>query len=143
MRFWDSSALVALLLEESRSSKVLALLREDPDVAVWCLTEVEMESGIARRLQEGLDPEDARAARVRLRQLLDHWHEVVSLEAVRRRATRLLRAHALSAADALHLGAALVLCAERPDIMDFVCLDDRLAAGASREGFQVLPNGSL
>jgi hypothetical protein len=139
MRFWDSSALLALLLEEQRSSPVLALLHEDPQIAVWCLTEVEMESGIARRLREGLDPEDAHTARSRLGQLLERWHEVVSLEGVRRRATRLLRSHALSAADALQLGAALLLCGERPDMMDFVCLDDRLAAAASREGFQVLP----
>jgi hypothetical protein len=143
MKFWDSSALLALLLEERRSAAVLAILHNDPDAAVWCLTEVEIESGLAGRCREGLDPEDERAAMARLCDLRERWHEVVALEQVRRRAVRLLRVHPLNAADSLQLGAALVLCSEQPDALPFVCLDEKLAAAAAREGFLVLPDGGL
>jgi len=35
MRFWDSSALVPLLLEQPRSDLVRRWLREDVDQVVW------------------------------------------------------------------------------------------------------------
>lgn len=139
MRFWDTSALLPLLLAERRSPVVEALLRSDAQVAVWCLTEVEIASGLSRRVREGLGRGDEAAARARARMLAERWQEVVSLDAPRRRALRLLRAHALSAADAMQLAAALVLCDERPDELEFVCLDDRLAEAARQEGFRVLP----
>ena len=35
MRFWDSSALVPMLLVEPLTSRMVALLREDAGVIVW------------------------------------------------------------------------------------------------------------
>jgi hypothetical protein len=139
MKFWDTSALLSLLLEERHSAVVEALLRDDAGVAVWCLTEVEIESGLSRRVRQGLARKDEAAARSRVRILAERWEEVVSLDGIRRRAVRLLRAHPLSAADAMQLAAALVLCDESPEQLEFVCLDDRLAEAARQEGFRVLP----
>ena len=139
MNFWDSSAVVPLLVEEKRSAAILKLLHADPAVIVWCLSEVEIESAIVRRVREGLPREAEAGARSRLRLLAERWSEIGSLELVRRRAIRLLRTHALGAADSLQLAAALVSCEERPEELGFVCLDERLAEAARREGFQMLP----
>jgi predicted nucleic acid-binding protein len=139
VNFWDSSAVVPLLLEENRSTAILKLLRADPAVIVWCLCEVEIESAIARRVREGLPQEEEAAARSRLRLLAERWSEIGSLELVRRPAIRLLRTHTLGAADSLQLAAALLSCEERPEELGFVCLDERLAEAARREGFQILP----
>jgi hypothetical protein len=54
-------------------------------------------------------------------------------------ALRLLRNHPLRAADALQLAAALIASEETPQTLEFICLDDRLALAARREGFTVIP----
>lgn len=139
MKFWDSSAILPLLLEEDRSAAILKILRADPGVIVWCLSEVEIESAIALRVREGMTKTDEGAARSHLRLLTERWSEVVSVELARRRALRLLRTHPLSAADSLQLAAALLSCDENPEELGFVCLDERLAEAAHREGFHILP----
>lgn len=65
--------------------------------------------------------------------------EVQPSDEVRHRVLRLLRVHALRAADALQLAAALTWCRERPSGAGLVCLDGRLRDAAAREGFNVLP----
>jgi len=140
VRFWDSSAILPLLLEEKGSASAAAVLIDDPFQIVWCLTEVEVVSGIQRRVREGLATEDVVHARSRLEELADHWKEVSAIESVRRRALRLLATHTLRAADSLQLAAALVLSEERPESLSFVCLDERLRDAARREGFPVLPS---
>lgn len=139
MRFWDSSAVLPLLLEEPGSGSVSALFRSDPSQAVWCLTEVETVSALSRRSRKGMTVEETEAARKTLQKLADSWEEVASLDAVRARAIRLLGTHSLRAADALQLAAALVFCDERTESLPFVCLDDRLADAARKERFPVLP----
>lgn len=139
MMFWDSSAIVPLLLNEARTSAVEALVGEDPEQLVWCLTVVEASSSLSRREREGLERDKEETARTRLGFLADRWQEVVSLETVRPRSLRLLRSHPLRASDALQLAAALFVCDERPESLPFVCLDDRLSEAARREGFPVVP----
>jgi predicted nucleic acid-binding protein len=139
MRFWDSSAILSLLLKEKGSVETLKAYRDDPEQAVWCLTEVEVASALSRRTREGIQPEDENFARTQFRFLAGRWSEISSLESVRVRALRLLGTHALRAADALQLAAALVFCDERTDSLPFVCLDDRLAEAARKERFPVLP----
>jgi hypothetical protein len=70
-------------------------------------------------------------------EIRDHLSEY--LPTVRKGARRLQRSHPLSAADSLQLAAALICCEERPEILGFVCLDERLSDAARREGFAVLP----
>ena len=45
--------------------------------------------------------------------------------------------HGLRAGDALQLAAALAFANHQPGSLDFVCLDQRLAEAAAREGFAV------
>ena len=139
MRYWDSSAVIPLLLDEGRSTEVVRLFDADGAQTVWCLTEVEATSAIARKAREGMSAERENAARSQLRFLRERWVEISSLDAVRARALRLLSTHPLCAADALQLAAALVSCEERTESLSFVCLDDRLGDAARKERFPVLP----
>jgi predicted nucleic acid-binding protein len=144
MRFWDSSALVPLLVEEPATSTMIELRRSDPAVAVWWSAEVECASAIARLERDGtLSAAAADKAFARLRVLVASWHEVEPSIEIREVAVRVLRLHALRSADALQLGAAFIAAERRPPTLEFVCLDDRLARAAGQEGFQVTPGMPL
>lgn len=136
MRFWDSSALVPLLIQETTTNRMRQCLSLDAGLVVWWATEVECCAALARveRLQ-GLSPSDLRGAVRSLDQLKRAWHEVQPQTAVRQTARRLLSSHPLRAADALQLAAAIVAAEHRPAELEFVCLDERLAEAARREGF--------
>lgn len=140
MRFWDSSAIVPLLIAESGSDQAQALLREDGAIIVWWSTEVELSSAIRRRQREEQDySHDVEHSLRLIRELRSGWSEVLPTERTRSVATRLLAVHPLRAADALQLAAALAWRCGLPDGDPFVCLDDRLREAARREGFSVLP----
>ena len=140
MRFWDSSALVPLLVEESSSAAIRALLGDDPAVVVWQLAGTEVTSALWRRRRaDEIDEVVRRLAEAGLAVLEGLWTAVEDTPLVDRRARRLLALHPLRAADALHLAAALIACDERTKMLPFVTLDDRLADAARREGFRVLP----
>lgn len=142
MRFWDSSALVPLLVEDARTPAMLARLRQDPAAAVWWLTPVECASALARMVRERrLTPDQARAASALLDSVAREWTEVPPLDRVRDQARRLLGLHPLKTADALQLAAALVLCDFDTRTLPFVTLDAQLAEAAQREGFEVLAEG--
>jgi len=139
MIFWDSSALVSLLVDECDSGRRLQQLRADTDLAVWWATPVECESAIQRRLREGiLAIGQARVARHRLDELSAAWHEVSPITPIRRLARRLLRTHPLRGADALQLAAALALHQEGFTDLAFACADERLSAAAEVEGLVII-----
>lgn len=139
MNYWDSSALLPLIVQESSSAGLRAFLGSNPEVVAWWGTPIECASALARLEREGgLAAGEATEAVRRLHDLHGTWHEVQPLDAVRETATRLLRVHSLQAADSLQLAAALVAADHRPHSWQFVCLDARLGAAAEREGFNVL-----
>ncbi len=138
MRFWDSSAIVPLVVREATSASLVALHRADPAMIVWTLTSPEVVSALCRRHREGrVGPEQLEAAEDRLRRLRADWAESQDVVAIRQRAERLLHVHALRAADALQLAAALVATEGMPQGFPFVTLDSRLGEAATREGFRV------
>ena len=139
MRFWDSSALIPLVVEEERSRACRTLRRANPSIAVWALTRTELTSAVQRLAREGLlRREDVSVALRRVRLLEQRWTEVEAWQAVRDRADRALGSHPLTAADALQLAAALVLSNERPRGRVFVTADERLSEAAAAEGFDVI-----
>lgn len=139
MRFWDASAVIALLVDEPARDSMFGRLDEDPQLLVWWGTPVEISSALARREREGsLAPADLSAAQAVTKELASGWHEVVPSSRVRGAAERLLRLHPLRAADSLQLAAALIAAAHDPPTLEMVCLDDRLTAAARREGFTVI-----
>lgn len=139
MKFWDSSALVPLIIEERHSKACRQLLRTDPTQLVFCFTRTEILSAIWRRHREGLlDAADVQIAEGRLDKLADRWTEVDSVIPVRDAAEQLLRVHPLRAADSLQLGACVAVFGKRRRDREFVVLDDLLAHAARQEGFKVV-----
>jgi predicted nucleic acid-binding protein len=138
--FWDTSALIPLVLPEPRSAALTQAVVADREVTVWWGTPVECLSATYRRHRDSPLPGPAlNGALTRLRALVEDADTVAPTDEVRRRAGRLVASHPLRAADALQLAAALVWCEEQPAGEAFVCLDDRLREAARREGFTVLP----
>ena len=141
MRFWDTSALVPLLLEQETTAEVERFLAQDPDMAAWWGTPVECRSAAARlRREERLTVREEDQVLEILDALHQSWLEILPSEEVRNTAHRLLRVHALTATDALQLAAATVW-AGSSDRAELVTFDERLALAARLEGFRVLPAG--
>jgi uncharacterized protein len=141
MSFWDSSALIPLVVDEPASSTARALLGSGGVPAVWWASAVECVSVLERRRRAGqLKAEQRNQAELLLGQLAGTWAEVQPSQAVRERAIRLLRSSDLRAADALQLAAALVWAEDQPSDRVFVCLDERLREAALVSGFTVLPD---
>ena len=135
MRFWDTSSLVPLLMEEERSHEMVELFREDDSIATWWGTSVECASAIRRK--ERMDELDMRAAQdsiALLDELSQGWVEVEGTAQIRSTALRLLAVHPLIAADALQLAAALDWAGRTDGEAHFISLDQRLSDAASREG---------
>ena len=139
MKYWDSSALVSLLVDEAASDDRRSVLRRDHGIVTWWGSWIECASALNRLRREGnLDSGDLDRSLARLQELAGGWMEVRPLERVRRRAVRLLRVHPLRGADALQLAAALTASDEDPSELDVVSSDTRLADAARQEGFHVL-----
>jgi len=139
MRFWDSSAIVPLLVEEAASQRSLEAYRDDPEVVVWWATEVECVSALTRLERDGvLDESGFAGALDRLDALSRAWHEIQPTSRTRQVAIRLLRVHPLRAGDAFQIAAALTAAESEPASLAIVTLDERLAGAASREGFRVV-----
>jgi len=140
VRFWDSSALVPLVVKQAASRGADEWLRQDADMVIWTLTPVEVASAVRRLTREGsLAEELAIEAERRSDELANASHLVVDVESVKAQAKRLLRLHALRAADALQLAAAIAWAGGYPAGRIVHTLDDRLGEAARREGFQVIP----
>ncbi len=128
------------MVDEKWSPRVRALATEDSDVLVWVLSDVEITSALWRRLRAGdLDERSRAAAQRSVDALLAAFSVVVDVALVARRARRVLALHPLRAADSLQLAAALVACDDRPTLLPFITLDDRLREAAGNEGFNVFP----
>lgn len=139
MRFWDTSAIVPLLMDEDGTQGTTEEFERDPSMVVWWCTSIESVSAIARReRQGGLVARDITIALQRLAALSVAWQELPPTTRVRQTAERLLRVHPLRAADALQLAAAIAAADGDPSSLPFVTLDDRLARAAEREGFPVV-----
>lgn len=138
MKYWDSSALVPLFVDEPSSAARRAIYRRDPDVVTWWGTLVECVSALNRIDREGRIADGIEGPMRELRLAAERWLEVEPVEEVRQRASALLAVHRLRAADALQLAAALLVSAELPTVLELVSNDERLSAAAGNEGMSVL-----
>jgi predicted nucleic acid-binding protein len=140
LRYWDSSALIPLLVEEPRSGALRSLAATDGSIAAWWGSPVECCSAIGRiRREGGLTIGEEDRIRRSLDALSESWTEIEPTADLRGLAARLLLNHPLRAADAMQLAAALVWSGPRVAGHEFVCLDERLRFAARNEGFNVLP----
>jgi predicted nucleic acid-binding protein len=150
VRFWDSSALVQLYVEQRFSAPLRKLYVKEPRIAVWWGTQTECVRAFCRLCREGRFGK-LNAEAERTRDLIlgffgndwRNWVEIEPTEQLRKSANGLVQKHAgLSSADALQLGAALAAADGSPRDVGFVCCDDRLCKAAVAEGFVVPLEGS-
>jgi hypothetical protein len=110
VRFWDTSALVPLLVGQARSGDAERWAAEDPDLALWTLTEVEVSSALHRLVRDGwLDDPSATTAQALADEFVRAGHLVTAVPEVKTRARRLLRLH-----DLRHTAASLLIAAGAP-----------------------------
>lgn len=139
MKYWDTSALVPLIVEQEASAVVKRLLSNDAEIVAWWGTPVECASAAARlRREEILTVAEEERVLELLAVLRDSWIEVLPSSGLRELATRFLRVHPLKAADALQLAAARTWAGPGAGA-ELVTFDERLALAARLEGFRVLP----
>lgn len=137
MKFWDTSALVPLFIDEATTETLRRTVADDPDVLIWTLTQVELTSVLWRRKP---DPPVSRAElAARAVAAAAEWLSVEALLPVMQHALNACEHHRLRSADALQLAAALVACGGESSLLPFVTLDRELASAARAEGFPVLP----
>jgi len=142
MRFWDSSALVPLFVQERHSTSAEALVGDDPEMVVWWASHAECASAVHRlRREQMLSASDTARMLADIGACLEAAAVVLPSDALRTGALRLLATHPLRAADALQLAAALLWAGGAPGACDFVSLDERLREAALLEGLHVLPAG--
>jgi len=141
LRFWDSSAIVPLILSEATSRPLKQLVEPGGLMMVWWGTPVEVVSAVARRVREGvLDPNLITESRTRLAGLAEVWQEIEPSDQLRSLAERAVRLHALRAGDALQLAAASIVSEGQHGSIEVITLDRRLRNAAERESFVVLPD---
>lgn len=139
MRYWDSSAIIPLLVAESTSPHMREIHSADPAIATWWGTPIECVSALARLERDGaLTPAGLSGSITRIRHAVALWTEVGPSDDVREQAIRLLRVHQLRAADAVQLAAAIVAAEFQPGTLEFVTLDRNQGAAADKEGFRVI-----
>lgn len=140
MKFWDSSAVVPLLVHEPATPFLERLYADDSDMTVWWGTTVECVSALSRYER---DPGLAGSRAIgegfrRLEDAASRWHEIAAGAAAKETAISLLRRHPLRAADALQLTAAMIAREQRGSPLEFVCADLDLVAAARKEAFTVI-----
>jgi len=140
MKFWDSSALIQLFVEQDQSVILRKIVKDDTDIVVWWGTILECESAIARLRRECIVTVDQEEQiRSKLKIASSCWIEIMPGEQVRQVASRLLINHPLRTADSLQLAAAITWAGAPVQDDCFVCLDSKLKEAARKEGFSLLP----
>jgi predicted nucleic acid-binding protein len=141
MRFWDSSALVPLLVSESSSEVMARTYRDDRVIVVAWTTAIECVSACMRK-HRAKQLSESHLAQIldRLRDLRAEWIVAEPTVDVASTAERIVARHNLRAADAIQLASAIATSSPAQGTVDIVCLDRRLAHAASTEGFRILPD---
>jgi predicted nucleic acid-binding protein len=142
VRFWDTSAVIPLVIDEPESHRAKRLADDDPAIVAWWATRTECMSALARLRRDGVVSanDETRTKRLLLR-LAAEWTEIAPGSRLRERAERVLAVHPLRAGDAFQLAAALLWARGKTSRRELVSFDTRLREAASREGFDVLPSG--
>ncbi|MCP4591068.1 MAG: type II toxin-antitoxin system VapC family toxin, partial [bacterium] len=87
MKFWDSSALVPLLVDEALTAALKDLAVSEDAILAWWASEVECASAVARLEREGkLSPEAATQAFARIEAFCRSWQVIEPVEKVRQTA---------------------------------------------------------
>ena len=133
--FWDSSAVVPLCVQQSKTAAA-KLLYSRYEVVVWWATSVEITSAIGRLLRmRSIQPSDRASALKIASTLSQAWSVIEPSPALRAKAEQLVLTHDLRAGDALQLAAALEWCGDVPQGRKLITADTRLFEAAVLSGF--------
>jgi hypothetical protein len=135
VRYWDSSALVAVFIAEGRTAEMDRLLAVDQEVTVSFLTLIEIASAITRR---PLAERTREVARFTFHEVQKAWTIIDDYEEIASLAIVIAERHRLRTGDAIQLATAIVASKDAPKL-PFVTLDRDLARAARLEGFPTLP----
>jgi predicted nucleic acid-binding protein len=136
--FWDTSALVPLCVQESRSSHALSLHKQY-EIVVWWATPVEVASALTRLLRmKLLSAHDWAQARKTASIFAQAWTVVAPSNGLRAKALAMVERYDLRAADAFQLAAALEWCVDVPQGREFLTADTRLFQAALLSGFDAV-----
>lgn len=137
--FWDSSAVVPLLIHDAFTIRSRNLLRMYPKVVSWWNMPLEVHGALARLFREKRIAREARdTALAYLQQFGLRCKEIQPVDRVREMAGEFLDRFQIRSADALQLAAAMIWCREKPRNRPFICYDTELIAAARQCGFDVL-----
>lgn len=140
MRFWDTSAIIPLCIEEQETRSIQDIAKKDEMIVVWWGSIVECYSAFGRLRRDGiLNLQEEIQVLAVLSQLKGVWTEIEPSDEIRDITRRLFQNYPLRATDSLQLAAAIVWAEKTPRGHEFVCLDSRLRDAAQKEGFTVLP----
>ena len=142
MQFWDSSALLPLVLRQPPfTDRCRRAFGREASRAIAFLTRVECRSAIERLAREGgLNPAARRRSLTKIDTLIAAFDIVTFSPEVEAHALALLGRHSLRSLDALQLGCAqgLALRGDTDALPEFACCDRRLAAAAAAAGFSLV-----
>lgn len=136
LAFWDSSALVKLLVEEEGTDTAVTLWDDAARVVASRLSIPEVSAALAAAERGG------RIDELRARAALDEWRryrdalDIIEVSAeIAEQASGVAIKHPLSGADAVHLATARAL---RDHELVLATWDRRLGAAAAAEGLSVI-----
>lgn len=139
MIYWDTSALVSVMIEEPASGRVFSFLGEHGNLESYTslFTFLEIESALQRRLNDrSLAVEDANIARAAAGRFRKKAKVINADENILDVALHYQKIYALRAGDALQLASARI-GAKSPLDVQFMCLDKLLSQAAFQEGFEL------
>ena len=140
MRFWDTSAIIPLIIEQDYSEEIKNILKEDSNIIVWWGSIIECHSALSRLVREkSLDFDSINYAVKLLNILQQNWTEILPCTILRDQAIRIISVHGLKTLDSLQLASALIWTNKTPANNYFVSLDQQLRVAAAKEGYQILP----
>jgi len=139
MIYWDSSAVVASILNEKTGKDVDKFVASIPESRFYTaiITPLEIESALQRKLREkSISAKGADTGRVTAAEFRKAAFLVAAEHNVLDAALHLQKIYGLRPADAVQLASARV-GTENPSKVHFLCLDSKLNEAAKREGFHV------
>ena len=138
----DTSVLVRIFLHDEPDADQIASTLFDPDTSASTsdLTRIEFASALQRAVRSGRIPDATAhlaAGKAAMAESGPIATVVLDIRALEAEALRVVQAHALAAADALHVATAIGL--RRDGVaMSFFTRDRRQAEAARSEGFEII-----
>jgi predicted nucleic acid-binding protein len=139
IRYLDSSAVLAWLLDEPAAVVVAEVLERSTGVLVSDLTMVETDRTLHRlAAQDAIRVAGIDQLRIRFREAFATWTSIPIGAGVVERARGSFPGDHIRSLDAIHLASALV-ARDNVGELELVSLDGRIRANGSALGFRVLP----